>query len=218
MCMTDLLKHLQTRRSVSVKHLIEPAPTGKDLEDILKLGRRTPDHGKMAPYYFITFEGEARVAIGKHLRAAYEADNPDTPVAKLDLEAERFTRAPLVIGVISRIREGKHPQWEQILTSGAVCMNIMHACYAHGFAANWLTEWYAYSAHFKKALGLEDARDHVAGFIYVGTPADTKDERERPELSQIHTRWTAETKALKKGESYNRDGYGLPRKGFDLKD
>lgn len=216
--MTDILTHLQKRRSVSVKHLVEPAPSKEQLDEILRLGARTPDHGKMAPYYFITFEGQARVDVGVHLREAYEADNPDTPIAKLDLEAERFTRAPLVIAIISRIREGKHPQWEQLLTSGAVCMNIIHACHAHGFAANWLTEWYAYSDHFKQALGLEDKRDHVAGFIYVGTPAQEKEERERPDLAQIHTRWTADTKTLNKGESYNRDGYGLPRTGFKLKD
>ncbi len=213
--MNDVLKHLTTRRSVSAKKLAEPCPSNEEIQQILEIGCRTPDHGKMAPYYFLIFKASARTDIGKHLRKAYEDENPDTPEAKLDLEAQRFERAPLIIAVISRIREGKHPQWEQILTAGAVCMNICHATHALGYTANWLTEWYAYSDTFREALGLENERDNVAGFIYIGTSTTEKDERERPDLNEIVTEWSDGVNPAK-GETYNKDGFGIPRKGFKL--
>ena len=207
-----------TRRSVSAKHLKDPGPSPEQLETILTAGARVPDHGKMAPFYFITFQGDARKNVGRFLKEAYEGENPGTPPAKLDLEAERFLRSPLVVAVISHIRNGKHPQWEQILTAGAACMNICHAAHALGFKANWLTEWYAYNPHFKKSLGLDEARDNVAGFIYIGTPDKEKDERERPDLNDIWTDWSQNCD-LKKGDGlYGKDKYGLPRKGFDLSD
>ena len=216
--MTDILNHLLTRRSVSAKHLKEPGPSPEQLETILTAGARVPDHGKMAPFYFITFQGDERNNDGRFLKEAYENENPGTPPAKLDLEAERFLRSPLIEAVVSRIRNGKHPQWEQILTAGAACMNICHAAHALGFKANWLTEWYAYNPHFKKSLGLDEARDNVAGFIYIGTPDKEKDERERPDLNDIWTDWSPDCD-IKKGEGlYGKDKYGLPRKGFDLSD
>ncbi len=213
--MNDIIKHLSTRRSVSAKRLTEPCPSDAEIQQILEIGCRTPDHGKMVPYYFITFKGDSRAKIGEHLRAAYEAENPDTPKAKLDLEATRFERAPLVIAVISRIREGKHPQWEQILTAGAVCMNICHATHGLGYAANWLTEWYAYNDVFRKALRLEDNRDNIAGFIYVGTPSEQPEDRERPDINAISNEWS-DGYSPRKGEAYNKDGFGFPRKGFKL--
>ena len=213
--MNEVIKHLTTRRSVSAKRLTEPYPSDEEIKQILEIGCRTPDHGKMAPYYFITFKGDTRSKIGKHLRTAYEAENPDTPVAKLDLEAQRFERAPLIIAVVSRIREGKHPQWEQILTAGAVCMNICHASHALGYAANWLTEWYAYNDVFRKALGLENGRDNIAGFIYIGTPSEEPEDRDRPDLDEISIEWSDGYKP-NTGEAYNKDGFSIPRKGFKL--
>lgn len=213
--MNDVIRHLTTRRSVSAKKLSDPCPSDDEIRQILEIGARTPDHGKMTPYYFLTFKGDTRRNIGTYLSKAYEAENPGTPPAKLELESERFERAPLVIAVVSRIREGKHPQWEQILTAGAVCMNICHAANALGYNSNWLTEWYAYSDVFRQALGLEDDRDNIAGFIYIGTSTEEKDERERPDLEQITTEWSEDTKPAK-GELYNKDGFGIPRKGFKL--
>ncbi|HPQ51347.1 MAG TPA: nitroreductase family protein, partial [Alphaproteobacteria bacterium] len=135
-------------------------------------------------------------------------ENPDTVPAKLDLEAERFLRAPLVIAVVSRIREGKHPQWEQFLSSGAACYNLCLAANAMGYGSNWLTEWYSYSPIFKKLMGL-DQQDHFAGFIYIGTTTEQNEERERPDLKKIVTYWSKDTISLNKGE-----GYGILKAGF----
>lgn len=209
----NLIEFLKTRRSSKVATLTAPAPSPEQLTDILTIAARVPDHGKYHPWYFIVIEGHARAEIGLHLRTAYAAENPDATPAKLDLEAERFLRAPVVVAVVSRIREGKNPQWEQILSSGAACYNLCLAANAMGFGTNWLTEWYTYSPTFRKLMGL-DEYDHFAGFIYIGTASEKQEDRERPDLPKIVTHWSKNSPALNKGEEYGQVGKGIPEKGF----
>lgn len=208
-----LLEFLKTRRSSKVTSLSEPCPSAEQLAEILTIGARVPDHGKYHPWYFIVFEGDARAEVGAHLRTAYAAENPDTAPAKLDLEGERFLRAPMVIAVVSRIREGKNSEWEQILSAGAACYNLCLAANALGFGTNWLTEWYAYSPTFKNLMGL-DEQDRFAGFIYIGTASEKQEDRERPDLTKIVTHWSEKSPALNKGEGYGQVGKGFPAKGF----
>ena len=141
-------------------------------------------------------------------------DNPDAKPEHREIEEGRFTRAPLVVGVVSRIRTGKPPMWEQILSSGAVCMNMVMAANACGYGAQWLTEWYAYDTRFREFLGL-DARDTIAGFIHIGRVDETPEDRPRPDLAHIVTQWE-EGKAINKGEQYNADKFGMPLQGFDF--
>lgn len=196
--MTSLIPFLKTRRSSKITSLTSPGPNAEQLQDLLTIGARVPDHGKYHPWYFIVFEGDARREAGDLLRQAYAAENPDAAPAKLDLEAESFLRAPLVIAVVSRIREGKTPEWEQILSAGAACYNICLAANAMGFGSNWLTQWYSYSPTFRKLMGLE-TQDRFAGFIYIGTATAPNEERERPDLSRIVTHWTKKSPALNTG-------------------
>lgn len=212
--MDNTINFLKTRRSSKVSTLTEPAPNAEQLQEILTIASRVPDHGKYHPWYFIVFEGDARRDIGEHLRTAYATENPDAEPAKLDLESERFLRAPMVIAVVSRIREGKNPQWEQILSAGAACYNLCLAANAMGFGTNWLTEWVAYSATFKKLMGL-DERDNFAGFIYIGTASEKQDDRDRPDLAKIVTHWSNQTPTLNKGEGYGQIGKGIPEMGID---
>lgn len=192
----------------------DPGPDREQIRTILQAAMRVPDHGKMFPWYFIVFEGPARKAAGKIIRKAWLAEDPEASEAKLELEENRFMRAPVVIGVVSRIREGKHPVWEQILSAGAACQNLCLAAHASGFAANWLTEWYSYNDVFRQELGL-DERDHVAGFIYLGTPATQPEERPRPDADEIVTFWE-EGASLHKGKNYGYQGMGYADKGFSF--
>lgn len=210
----ETLEYLLRRRSVPIKNIAEPGPDAAQIDTILTAAARVPDHGKLCPWYFIVFQGKAREDVGDMLARIYRAENPDKPDVKIDFERERFLRAPLVIGVVSRIREGKHAVWEQILSAGAACQNLCLAANAMGFGTNWITEWYAYNDTFRNELGL-DARDHVAGFIYIGTPAGTPAERERPDLREISTVWEKD-KPLNKGDCYDRKGMGLPEERFDF--
>ena len=143
--MSALLDFFKNRRSTKITAFTNHGPTPEELHDILTVATRVPDHGKYCPWYFIVFAGDARRNAGALLRAAYASENPDAASAKLDLESERFMRAPVVVAVVSKIKEGKNPQWEQILSSGAVCYNLCLAANAYGYGTNWLTEWYAYS-------------------------------------------------------------------------
>lgn len=183
------LKLLARRRSTVANAMGEPGPSPDELRDILRLAARVPDHGKLSPWRFITFEGEAREFFGNVLRKCTLMENPDAPEELLDFEAARFTRVPVVVAVISRVKE-KHkiPVWEQELSAGAVCQNMLIAASAMGFAVQWLTEWYAFDENVKAAMGLKPG-ERVAGFIYIGTATEVPQERVRPDMDVLVTKW-----------------------------
>lgn len=187
----QLIDHILTRRSVSARLLTEPGPDETALQKILQGATRVPDHGKIHPWRFIIIRGEARKTLGQVLRAAYTDQEAGAAPAKLDLEAERFTRSPLVIGVVSSIIvPHKIPEWEQTLSVGAVCLNLLYSAQAMGFGANWITEWYAYHPKVRAALGLQ-AHEKIAGFVYIGTASQKPEDRPRPALSEVVSEWRA---------------------------
>ncbi|MFD0987012.1 nitroreductase family protein [Methyloligella solikamskensis] len=182
-----IVDHLLTRRSVSAAQLGEPGPTPEQLTQILTAAARVPDHKKLAPWRFILFRGEARAAFGEELARIFEAQQDDATPARIDFERNRFLRAPLVIAVISRVVENAAaPAWEQELSAGAACLNLLHAASALGFGAQWITEWCAFDAEVAKVLGLA-ANERVAGFVYIGTATVKPEERDRPQLGDIVT-------------------------------
>jgi nitroreductase len=187
----DVLQLLATRRSVKPDKLVAPAPSGEELERILTIAARVPDHKKLVPWRFMVFEGDARAAAGEIFAAACEAEEKDPPSPiRLQTERARFTRAPLVVGVVSRAtpRPGA-PEWEQILSAGAAAYNLCLAANASGYGTNWLTEWIAYSPMVRQRLGLAE-NERIAAFVYIGTATEKPDERDRPKLADIVTRWT----------------------------
>lgn len=200
---------LQNRRSTKVKHMTVPAPKGKELQDILQTGARVPDHGKLNPWYFVVFEDDARAAFGQKIHDVYLQDHPDATPEQLDHEKNRLMRAPLVVAVVSRIRESKIPVWEQLLSAGACCYNICLAANAKGYGTNWLTEWYAFHPEIRQFLNLEDDRDNIAGFLFIGTATEANEERPRPDLNEITNYWSPDTAPDKKGDIYNKDGLGF---------
>ena len=184
------LELLLTRRSVKADMLGDPGPSSAELTTILTAAARVPDHKKLAPWRFVIFEGEARAAFGAALVRACAAEAKDPPSeVRLETERTRLLRAPCVVAVISRVTpHPAAPEWEQVLSCGAVCLNLSLAANALGYGTCWLTEWYAYSPAVRAALGLAD-NEKVAGFIYIGTPAKRQEDRERPDLKEIVTRW-----------------------------
>jgi nitroreductase len=208
----NILGTLLSRRSTAIKALSAPGPTAAQMEEILTAATRVPDHGKLAPWWFVVFDGDAREKFGAVLREAYFLEDAQAAPAKLDLEAEKFLRAPVVVAVVSRIRDSKIPQWEQILSAGACCYNLCLAANAMGFGSNWVTGWPAFNAKVREALGC-DERDKIAGFIYLGTQGEKPEERERPALADIVSAWS-EDYAPRKGDNYAKEGMGLPPKGF----
>ncbi len=180
----SLIDFLHSRRSVSVKMLAEPGPDQSALDAILQAATRVPDHGKLAPWKIVVIEDNAREQLGEVTAARFRALNPDATAEQVAAELARFTRAPLVLCVLSVPKLGRIPVWEQELSAGAVCTHILHAAAALGFGANWLTEWVAFDDQIAAHL-LQGEEGRIAGFIYIGTPTAKPDERPRPERSQV---------------------------------
>jgi nitroreductase len=188
--MPDALELLKTRRSVKPMELIGPAPSQTEIDTIITIASRVPDHGKLTPWRYIVFEGDARLAAGEKIAEAFRATRPDATPDQIDFERKRLARAPLVIAVVSRAGpHAKIPEWEQELSAGASSMNLVWAAYALGYAASWLTEWYAYDRAVLDALGL-GADERIAGYVHIGRPAKPPEDRDRPALDAIVTRYT----------------------------
>jgi nitroreductase len=187
--MTSTIDLLSQRRSVGPNFLGQPGPTASQLDTLLKIASRVPDHGKLAPWRFIVFEGEARSKAGEVIAQAFAKANPDADENRIAAERQRLARAPLVVGVVSRASSHpKIPDWEQVLSAGAACMNLVTAAHAQGFSASWLTEWYAYDRRVLAAFGLTP-QERMAGFVHIGTAASATPERPRPALEEIVSRF-----------------------------
>jgi nitroreductase len=189
--MPDAIQLLKTRRSVKPIELQGPGPTEAELTALLTIASRVPDHGRLTPWRFIVFEGDARLAAGEKIAAVFGTVRPDATPDQVEFERKRLARAPLVIAVVSRA--GTHvkiPEWEQVLSAGAAAMSLVFAAHAHGYAANWITEWYAYDRRVLDALGIAP-EERIAGFVHIGHPARPPEERERPTLDRIVTRYNA---------------------------
>jgi nitroreductase len=185
----DAIELLKARRSVKPREMTGPGPSPAELETILTIGSRVPDHGKLTPWRFIVFEGDGRVRAGEVIAKVFARKNPDAAAADLEAEKRRLMDAPLVIGVVSFTRpHPKVPAWEQELSAGASAMNIVTAATALGYGANWLTGWFAFDRDVLEGFGLKPD-EKLAGFIHIGTPSKPAEDRPRPALSDIVTRF-----------------------------
>ena len=187
--MPDAVDLLKTRRSIKPLEMSVPGPSPAELETILTIGARVPDHGKLAPWRFIVFEGDARARAGEIIAEVFARKNPNAQAGEIEIEKRRLTDAPLVIGVVSFTRpHPKVPSWEQELSAGASAMNIVTAATALGYGACWLTGWFAFDRDVLDGLGLK-ADEKLAGFIHIGTASRPSEDRPRPALSEIVTRF-----------------------------
>lgn len=177
----DLL--LRRRSLVASKHS-DPGPNKEELELILRCATRVPDHAKLTPWRIQVVQGEARANLGERFAQIYQQENPDATEEKLEKERQRPLRSPLVLIVSTRIKSERIPRWEQILSGGAVCQNILIAATALGYASQWLSEWVNFSAAIKAYLDIPTS-DKILGFMYIGTASQQPKERPRPELEDV---------------------------------
>ncbi len=187
---TNPLSLLLSRRSGKPRDMIAPGPDADQLGRILQAASRVPDHGKLAPWRFVIVDSDQRAALSDRLVSAYRAEKPDA--GKLEIEAmQQFAhQAPTLVVVLScPVTSSKIPVWEQELSAGAACMQLLNAAHAQGFVGGWLTGWPAYSEQVRNAFG--SAGERIAGFIFIGTSGRDLEERPRPEISSIVQRWSA---------------------------
>lgn len=186
-----LRDYLLNRRSVGLAFLQEPGPSPAELETILTIATRVPDHGKITPWRLVVFEGDARRDAGEKLAAILKQRRPDLDQASLDAERQRFLPAPLTIGVLSAPREHpKVPELEQVLSAGNVAFNLLNAAFALGYAASWVTRWFSFDDEAAKMLGA-GVGERFVGFVHIGTSTAVIEDRPRPALSDVVTRWSA---------------------------
>jgi nitroreductase len=185
-----LLDYLRTRRSVGSGFLGEPGPGPEEIETLLTIGLRVPDHGKLAPWRLILIEGAARAEAGARLAAIVARRHPECDAAALEVERRRFLPAPLTIGVLSTARHHpKIPEFEQLLSAGNVAFNLVNGAFALGYAATWTTRWYAYDPEAAELLGARYGERFV-GFVSIGTPTASIEDRPRPAIADRVTRLT----------------------------
>ncbi|MBN2972589.1 nitroreductase [Roseomonas aeriglobus] len=185
---TSPLTLLATRRSGKPRDMVAPGPDAAQLADIVQIASRVPDHGKLAPWRFVAVGADQRDAFATLLQAAYRVDKPDA--GRLEAEAiDQFARqAPTLVVVLSSPKRESHiPLWEQELSAGAACMQLLNAATAHGFVGGWLTGWAAFSPMVRDAFG--GAEERIAGFVFLGSPSRPLEERPRPALENILSPW-----------------------------
>jgi len=183
---------LATRRSGKPRDLAAPGPDEATLEAMLAIAARTPDHGKLAPWRFVVVDD--RDGFARLLTQAYRAEKPGVTEAELANVAQFAHQAPTLVVVLSSPRlDSAIPRWEQELSAGAATMNLLHAAAAYGFAGGWLTGWAARSEPVLAAFGA--APERIVGFVFVGTPSRAPEERPRPELEHVVSRWPLDAAA-----------------------
>jgi nitroreductase len=188
---SSLSTFFATRRSGKPRDMIAPGPTPDQMRTILSAAQRVPDHGKLAPWRFVVVWADQRDALSALLISAYTAEKPEAGRLELEAMDQMARQAPSLIVVLSTPVQGsKIPLWEQQLSAGAACMQLLNAAHAQGFVGSWLTGWPAYNASVKAAFGGGEA-DAIVGFIYIGTPARALEERPRPDYDAVVSVWNA---------------------------
>ncbi|QTD56629.1 nitroreductase family protein [Parasphingorhabdus cellanae] len=189
--LSSLDSYLSSRRSGRPRNMIEPGPSDQQIQEIVATALRTPDHGKLAPWRVIRVDGDQRERLATELTGAYKKEKPEA--GRLELEAlETMARqAPaLLVVLFSPVTSTKIPLWEQELSCGAFCMNIIHAIHAENFVGGWITGWPTYNDDVRDLFG--KAPERIAGFIFAGTADGELAERPRPDLANILSKWKAE--------------------------
>ena len=186
--LSSLPAYLASRRSGKPRDLAGPGPSMAQLREMVAIASRTPDHGKLAPWRFIIVPDDKRAELADVITAAYLAEKPEAGRLELDAMVQFAQQAPSLVVVLSSPRKSSPiPLWEQELSAGAVCMNLLHAVHAAGFVGGWLTTWPAFNDTVRDAFGTADER--IAGFVFIGTPSRDLEERPRPALDDILSVW-----------------------------
>ncbi len=185
---SSALTLLHTRRSGKPRDMIAPGPSPAQMRAIMEAAIRVPDHGKLAPWRFVIVEGSKRDRLATLLTDAYRTEKPEA--GRLEIESmDQFARqAPaLVVALSCPIAGSKIPVWEQELSVGAACMNLLTAAHASGFVGSWLTGWPTYSHAVRDGFGREGER--IAGFIFIGSSSRDLEERTRPDYDNVVKNW-----------------------------
>jgi nitroreductase len=186
--LTSLPAYLATRRSGKARDMVAPGPDETTLNTILSLAMRTPDHGKLFPWRFVTIDTTARALFAALLERAFVAQNPVARPTQIEAAVAMANMAPCLVVLLHAPQiSSKIPEWEQQLSTGAVAMNLIHAAHAHNFVCNWITGWASYDETVRAALC--EGEEQIAGFFFIGSPTNALEERPRPNYDDVVRCW-----------------------------
>lgn len=186
--LSSLNNYLSSRRSCRPRDMIAPGPSDVQVEKLVTTALRTPDHGKLAPWRVIQIGDDQRARLAAELVKAYRAEKPDAGRLELESMETMAHQAPTLLVVLSSpVASTKIPLWEQELSCGSFCMNILHAIHAQGFVGGWITGWPTFNDNVRDLFG--KAPDRIAGFIFAGTAGAELEERPRPDLDSVLSKW-----------------------------
>lgn len=189
--LSSLNSYLSSRRSGRPRDMVAPGPNDRQIEDIVSTALRTPDHGKLTPWRVIQVDMDQRGLLAESLTTAYRNEKPDAGRLELEALTVMAHHAPTLLVILSSpVTSTKIPLWEQELSCGAFCMNLIHAVHAEGFVGGWISGWPTYSEDVRDLFG--HAPERIAGFIFAGTANCELTERPRPELAAILSKWKSE--------------------------
>ena len=191
--MNDIINFLKNRRSVTAKKMKDGHVSDEHLKEIIECGIRVPDHAALNPWRLVIIRGDARNVLGESvLRPEFLINNKNSKEDEIVRETNRFLRANVIIAVLfTPVKDTKIPEWEMMLSAGAVCQNLLVAAQSLNYAAQWVTEWYAYNDVLLRELGGNPETDKFAGFIYIGTKNEDPKERRRPDKKDVVSYYTA---------------------------
>lgn len=184
---SSIIDFMLARNSPPIQDLKGPGPSDDEIALMLKVATHVPDHGRLEPWRFILYRGEVRHRIGEALAELVDTVEGPQPEGRKQKERERFSRAPLVIGVVSSPKPNlKIPEWEMFLSGGAAAMSLLLAANALGYGANWISNWYSEVEEGRRLLGVAP-HERVVGFVHIGNYAGPATARPRPDVSKLYS-------------------------------
>ncbi len=174
---------------VSSGRLVAPGPDSEQRKVIFSAALRAADHGRLRPWRFLSVEGEGLNTLGELFAEVAKEDDPQISDSALDRFRNMPLRAPLIVVVIASCQSHpKVPELEQQYSAAAAAQNMLTAAFALGLGAVWRTGDMAYHPRVKKQLGLGE-REHLVGFLYIGTREAPVSEPPSANCEDFFTPW-----------------------------
>jgi nitroreductase len=186
-----IVDFLRNRRSVVAANLAEPGPNEDELNTIIEIGLRVPDHSRCGPWRIQIIRKEGQAKLGELYGDLFAKEDEEPTEEKISYWRQRPQSAPILLAITcypNMEKMHKIPLWEQILSGGAMCQNILNASHAMGYSAQWLSEWPAYHNDVKNFLGHKEDIE-IYGFMFIGTAIEPPKERKRIGAEDVVSEW-----------------------------
>jgi nitroreductase len=128
---------INSRHNVSPRRLLEPGPSGEQLNELLSLAAAAPDHGRLTPWRFIIVPADQRHRLAEVFALALIDRDPGATLEQIESARAKAHRAPLLMLAVACLgaREPNTPTLERMVSMGAAIQNLLLGAHAMGFGA-----------------------------------------------------------------------------------